>query len=53
MMPAFSAIIINPAGEILLHQASDDGNWYVIGGALDPGEQPALAAAARPMKKPV
>lgn len=44
MMPAVSAIIINPAGEVLLHRARDDGKWYVIGGAPDPGEEPALAA---------
>lgn len=45
MMPAVSAIIVSDAGEVLLHRSSDDGNWYVIGGALDPGEEPALAAA--------
>src|SRR6185437_16208669 len=44
MMPAVSAIIINDAGEVLLHRSSEDGNWYVIGGALDPGEEPALCA---------
>jgi 8-oxo-dGTP diphosphatase len=45
MMPAVSAIIVNDAGEVLLHRSSEDGKWYVIGGALDPGEEPALAAA--------
>ncbi|HET6246755.1 MAG TPA: NUDIX domain-containing protein [Tepidisphaeraceae bacterium] len=44
MMPAVSAIIINDAGEILLHRSRDDGKWYLIGGALDPGEEPAQAA---------
>ena len=45
MMPAVSAIIVNERGEVLLHRSKDDGKWYVIGGALDPGEEPAQAAA--------
>jgi 8-oxo-dGTP pyrophosphatase MutT (NUDIX family) len=44
MMPAVSAIVLNDAGEVLLHRSRDDGNWYVIGGAPDPGEEPADAA---------
>ena len=44
MMPAVSAIIVNDRRQVLLHRSSDDGNWYVIGGAVDPGEEPALAA---------
>src|SRR2546423_600844 len=44
MMPAVSAIIVNGAGEVLLHRSKDDGKWYVIGGAPDPGEEPADAA---------
>lgn len=42
-VPAVSAIIFNDASEVLLHQSSDDGNWYTIGGAMDPGEEPAEA----------
>ncbi|HZL36925.1 MAG TPA: NUDIX domain-containing protein [Tepidisphaeraceae bacterium] len=45
MMPAVTAIIVNEAGQVLLHRSRDDGNWYVIGGAPDPGEEPARAAA--------
>ena len=44
MMPAVSAIIVNSAGEVLLHRSKDDGKWYVIGGAPDAGEEPADAA---------
>jgi 8-oxo-dGTP pyrophosphatase MutT (NUDIX family) len=44
MMPAVSAIIVNEAGEVLLHRSRDDGKWYVIGGAPDPGEDAADAA---------
>jgi 8-oxo-dGTP pyrophosphatase MutT (NUDIX family) len=51
MMPAVSAIIINDAGEVLLHRSSHDGNWYVIGGAPDPGEEPADAAVREAMEE--
>jgi len=51
MMPAVSAIIINDAGEVLLHRSADDGNWYVIGGAPDPGEDPARAAAREALEE--
>jgi 8-oxo-dGTP pyrophosphatase MutT (NUDIX family) len=44
MMPGVSAIIVNDRGEVLLHRSADDGKWYVIGGAPDPGEEPARAA---------
>jgi 8-oxo-dGTP pyrophosphatase MutT (NUDIX family) len=44
LLPAVSAIIINDAGEVLLHRSADDGNWYVIGGSPEPNEEPALAA---------
>ena len=44
-LPAVSALIFNDNGEILLHQSSDDGRWYLIGGAMEPGEQPADACA--------
>ena len=38
LMPAVSAIIFNDQGHVLLHQSSDDGKWYLIGGAMEPGE---------------
>jgi 8-oxo-dGTP pyrophosphatase MutT (NUDIX family) len=44
MMPSVSAMIVNDRREILLHRSRDDGNWYVSGGALDPGEDPAHGA---------
>src|SRR5215204_2791562 len=43
-LPAVSAIVINDRGEVLLHRSSDDGKWYTIGGAIDPGEDAADAA---------
>src|SRR5258707_3154394 len=44
LMPGLSAIIVNDRGHVVLHRSADDGKWYVIGGAPDPGEPPALAA---------
>lgn len=44
MQPAVSAMIVNERNEVLLHRSKEDGNWYVIGGACDPGEEPALTA---------
>ena len=43
MFPTVSAIVFNDRGEILLGQRSDNGNWSVIAGMMDPGEQPADA----------
>ncbi len=43
LLPAVSAMIFNERRELLLHQASDDRRWYLIGGAIDPGENPADA----------
>jgi 8-oxo-dGTP pyrophosphatase MutT (NUDIX family) len=42
-VPAVSGIIIDKDGRLLLHRSSDDGNWYTIGGAIEPGEHPADA----------
>ncbi len=44
LMPGVNAIVINDARDVLLQRAMD-GNWYTPGGAIDPGEQPADAAA--------
>ena len=43
MFPTVSAIVLNDRGEILLGQRSDNGQWSVIAGMMDPGEQPADA----------
>ena len=43
LLPAISAIIIDADQRVLLHRSSDDGNWYTIGGAIDPGEEPGDA----------
>jgi 8-oxo-dGTP diphosphatase len=41
LLPSVSAIILDDAGRVLLQRARDDGKWYVIGGSMEPGEQPA------------
>jgi 8-oxo-dGTP diphosphatase len=43
MFPTVSAVIFNDRGEILLGQRSDNHQWSVIAGMMDPGEQPADA----------
>ena len=45
LVPAVNAVIVNDAGEVLLQRASLDGLWCIPGGGIDPGEQPAEAAA--------
>ena len=39
-----SAVIVNEGGEVLLQRAADDGKWYVIGGCVEPGEEPEQGA---------
>ena len=43
MFPTVSAVVRNDRGEILLGQRSDNRQWSVIAGLIDPGEQPADA----------
>ncbi len=43
LLPSAGALVFNAAGEILLQRRSDNGRWALIGGMLDPEEQPADA----------
>jgi 8-oxo-dGTP pyrophosphatase MutT (NUDIX family) len=43
LLPGVCGIVFNDAGEILLHRRSDNGKWALMGGILDPDEQPADA----------
>jgi 8-oxo-dGTP diphosphatase len=43
MMPTVTAIVCNDRGEILMQRRSDDGNWNLPGGIIEPGEEPADA----------
>lgn len=38
IVPSANVVVTNDAGEILLIRRSDNGNWAVPGGAMDPGE---------------
>lgn len=51
VVPAVSALIFNDAGEILLQRAAWNGQWCLVGGVLDPGEQPADAAAREALEE--
>ncbi|HEX8521782.1 MAG TPA: NUDIX domain-containing protein [Tepidisphaeraceae bacterium] len=43
LLPAVTAFILDDQNRVLLHRSSDDGRWYTIGGAVDPGEEPGPA----------
>ncbi|BAJ27450.1 MULTISPECIES: NUDIX domain-containing protein [Kitasatospora] len=36
-----SAVVVDEAGRVLLGKRVDNGRWALIGGIIDPGEQPA------------
>lgn len=40
-LPGVSAVVLDDDGRVLLNRRSDDGQWSIIGGILEPGEQPA------------
>jgi 8-oxo-dGTP pyrophosphatase MutT (NUDIX family) len=42
-MPGVIAVIFNDAGQTLVQRRSDNGLWSLIGGILEPGEEPAPA----------
>jgi 8-oxo-dGTP diphosphatase len=44
LTPGVTALIFDDQDRVLLHRAATDGKWYTIGGAVDPGEEPADAA---------
>jgi 8-oxo-dGTP pyrophosphatase MutT (NUDIX family) len=50
-IPGVTALVFNATGEVLLGKRSDTGRWAVIGGIIDPGEQPAAAAIREVMEE--
>ncbi|GAA3381592.1 NUDIX hydrolase [Cryptosporangium minutisporangium] len=38
VVPSANVVVTNDAGEILMIRRTDNGNWAVPGGAMDPGE---------------
>jgi ADP-ribose pyrophosphatase YjhB (NUDIX family) len=44
LVPSVNVVVTNEAGDVLLIQRSDNGNWAVPGGAIDLGESLTQAA---------
>ncbi|MCI3226427.1 NUDIX domain-containing protein [Streptomyces sp. NP-1717] len=44
LLPGVSAIVFDDEGRVLLGRRADTGNWSVVGGISEPGEQPAVTA---------
>ncbi|WP_428964323.1 NUDIX hydrolase [Micromonospora fluostatini] len=42
-LPSVSAVVTNAEGALLLGKRADDGQWSLISGFVEPGEQPATA----------
>ncbi|GAA0702527.1 NUDIX domain-containing protein [Kitasatospora atroaurantiaca] len=40
-----AAVVLDDRGRLLLARRADNGRWSIIGGILDPGEQPADGVA--------
>ncbi|MFJ8074216.1 NUDIX hydrolase [Streptomyces sp. NPDC096176] len=43
-LPGVSAVVFDDEGRVLLGMRADTGNWSIIGGIPEPGEQPAVTA---------
>jgi 8-oxo-dGTP pyrophosphatase MutT (NUDIX family) len=44
LLPGVTAIVFDDSGRLLLGERADTGRWALIGGIMDPGEQPAETA---------
>ena len=50
IVPSVTAIVTNPAGELLLVHKTDNNRWALPGGGMDPGESIAQAAVRETKK---
>jgi 8-oxo-dGTP pyrophosphatase MutT (NUDIX family) len=50
-LPGVSAVVVDGEGRVLLGRRADNGRWAVISGILEPGEQPAVAAAREALEE--
>lgn len=41
LLPGVTAVVFDDAGRLLLGERADTGQWSLIAGVMDPGEQPA------------
>jgi 8-oxo-dGTP diphosphatase len=44
LLPAVTAVVLNDGGDVLLQKSADTNDWRLIGGVIDPGEDPAQCA---------
>jgi ADP-ribose pyrophosphatase YjhB (NUDIX family) len=51
IVPSANVIVVNDQGEILLIRRTDNGNWAVPGGGMDPGESITDAAVRETLKE--
>ena len=50
-LPGVTAVITRADGDVLLVKRSDNGAWTPVTGILDPGEEPAVAAAREALEE--
>ena len=50
-MPGVSGVILDDTGRLLLGRRTDTGQWAVVSGILEPGEQPAVALVREAMEE--
>ncbi len=43
LVPGAAGLVRNQEGRLLFQRRADDGRWSLPGGAVDPGESPAMA----------
>lgn len=43
-LPGVNAVVRDDAGRVLLHRRADTGEWSLLSGILEPGEDPAAGA---------
>ncbi|MFC9794772.1 NUDIX domain-containing protein [Streptomyces sp. NPDC127584] len=43
-LPGVSAVVFDDRGRVLLGRRADNGRWSIVGGIVEPGEQPADCA---------
>jgi 8-oxo-dGTP pyrophosphatase MutT (NUDIX family) len=41
LLPGVTAVVLDEQGRVLLGERADNGEWSLIAGVMDPGEQPA------------
>src|SRR5689334_9066963 len=50
LLPSVTAVVFNDHNEVLIQKSADTNDWRLIGGVMDPGEEPA-ACAVREVKE--